>query len=420
MSSNSNLSKLNALYVLPCMVDSTKQINTSELDLDVVFTHDISTIKYIFTYFRNRINKLKSNISNYDKMRDWDKMKKITNEYELIFISNSHYYNNSICKYIPVSRSYFKMKEIMYNFKNYIKYDKPLTTLHIAEGPGGFIEALHNMRKHFQPFISKKDHYFGLTLAPNEEFVPSWDKIKKKIQNNLNNGNIHLSYMDLYNQKTIQKLDNTFNTESHRVIDIATADGGFDYSKDYIEQETASIHIILSEIMTMLRYLKSNGVMIVKLFDIFSLHHMKLLYLTSLCFEKCFLFKPTTSRPANSEKYLICVNHIPKHSKPIMEKLLKIHKEWNDKQGKTNTQINYLEDFTKLKVPKEFIHGLNQYCDNFTKYQANYLKSTFKLIDEPLSRDEYNKRIKEQVKYASLWCKYHNEELNNDSAYMKK
>ena len=40
----------------------------------------------------------------------------------------------------------------------------------------------------------------------------------------------------------------------------------------------------------------------VKVFDMFTLFSVGLFYLLSLCFRRIALFKPVTSRPANSER----------------------------------------------------------------------------------------------------------------------
>ena len=46
----------------------------------------------------------------------WDKSKKLSNEYELIHLPNKKMRGQSIAKYEPLSRSYFKLWEMIVDF----------------------------------------------------------------------------------------------------------------------------------------------------------------------------------------------------------------------------------------------------------------------------------------------------------------
>lgn len=49
-----------------------------------------------------------------------------------------------------------------------------------------------------------------------------------------------------------------------------------------------------------------GGNFICKLFDIFTPFSVGLIYLLRTCFQEISIHKPNTSRPANSERYVIC------------------------------------------------------------------------------------------------------------------
>ena len=49
-----------------------------------------------------------------------------------------------------------------------------------------------------------------------------------------------------------------------------------------------------------------GGNFVCKLFDIFTPFSVGLVYLMYLCFDRICLHKPVTSRPANSERYMVC------------------------------------------------------------------------------------------------------------------
>ena len=150
--------------------------------------HQDITIKYENTldndYILNNslrvyLQEIKEEIDNvYEK---WDKYKKITNKYEFINtniqlekIKNNH----CVCSYKSISRSYFKLIEILHNFN--FEFNTKINSFHLAEGPGGFIEAMVNYRK------NKNDKYYGITLMTKDADVPKWNKIQDFLTRNKN------------------------------------------------------------------------------------------------------------------------------------------------------------------------------------------------------------------------------------------
>ena len=125
------------------------------------------------------LNSVKQQIMNY--ISDWDDVKKITNPYEYIHTNIPHT-KCAISKIKPISRSFFKMIEICNNFKifNNIKTEN-INSYHLAEGPGGFIEAFVYLRQ------NPKDNYYGMTLIDGTNTkVPGWKKAELFLHNNKN------------------------------------------------------------------------------------------------------------------------------------------------------------------------------------------------------------------------------------------
>ena len=54
-------------------------------------------------------------------------------------------------------------------FENYKNIN--ISTFHLAEGPGGFIEATSFLRK------NPEDKYYGMTLLSDDVNVPGWKKV---------------------------------------------------------------------------------------------------------------------------------------------------------------------------------------------------------------------------------------------------
>ena len=71
----------------------------------------------LFNKYYKIVSTEKEKIDKLENNENWDKMKKIGNPYELIYTTyNKKRKNDSISQHIPISRSYFKMWEIFYNF----------------------------------------------------------------------------------------------------------------------------------------------------------------------------------------------------------------------------------------------------------------------------------------------------------------
>lgn len=71
-------------------------------------------------------------------------------------------------------------------------------------------------------------------------------------------------------------------------------------------QEILTKRLYVCQCYTALNSLRANGHFLTKLFDLFTPFSVGLIFLMYHCFEKITILKPNSSRPANSERYLIC------------------------------------------------------------------------------------------------------------------
>lgn len=333
------------------------------------------------------LSKCKSGIKNND---EWDKTKKLGNPYELIHISNRSNYN-SIAKHSPVSRSYFKLWEILNDYAGILP-DRPAITASLAEGPGGFIEAIRDFRRNDS---NRHDELYGITLESTNKYVPGW---------NIEGAGIQLSYGNIYDQADIMK----FIAKIPEGVDLLTADGGFDYSVDFNNQEQQSYRIIFSELTAGLIMQKLGGTMVCKVFDIFTEFTVKMLYLLYCLYDRIYIVKPKTSRPANSEKYILA-----KGFKGIDAALLQSMKDilfnWNDD----------IVNLTGIEVPKEFAKRLEEYNREYVKNQIYYLNSIIDLVANKPTKMMYKNIIRKQAENAVDWCNKYNMIINTDSKYLK-
>lgn len=240
----------------------------------------------------------KMKIGEFYTNKKWDKFKKQTNFFELIFTTGHHL--PSLSSYLPISRSFFKHWEILHDFKDALAF--PATGMRIAclaEGPGGFIESFVHYRK------QNTDKIFGVTLISSDRCVPMWKLSKSMIEK----ANITLLYGkdktgSLYKKENVDDYVEKIGPAS---CDYITADGGFDFSNNFDNQEEISMQLISSEIYTALRLQKKGGAFLLKIYDINLLSTKKLLWILKQNYETLNFIKPLTSRPANSEKYILCI-----------------------------------------------------------------------------------------------------------------
>lgn len=356
----------------------------------------IKTKKVIlFNDYYKELKKTKEKIDNLDDTLDWDNSKKLTNPYELVYIKNKNY-NNSITKFKPVSRSFFKLIEINNKFELVKNFN--LTISCLAEAPGGFVEALYYKYK------KSNLNIYGISIYPSTTKIPSWNKLNNIIRSK----KIKLLYGNLYKKESIKKYLLNFNNYKANLV---TADGGFDFSKNFNEQELDSHHIIFNEIMVSILILKKGGNFICKIFDIFNLFTVQIIYLLNSLFKEVYLYKPNTSRTANSEKYIICKSFIGGDNK-LYNNCKRLILEIDNKLIKNkNIKLN-------INVPNDFIHLINKYNKKYIEQQIFYLNKTLDIINKKYNNIEFNNMRKQQIKNGIKWCKDNDMEINQKSIYI--
>lgn len=348
------------------------------------------------------LNIEKNKIDSYYNNNLWDKLKKFSNQYEFIYTTSYVNDYKNIANINPISRSFFKLWEILYDFKFIIPHNiKNLKTAHIAEGPGGFIECIYKYLVKNKINISTEIH--GITLLSGDRNIPKW-KIRK---NFIDKFNIKLNNKD-DTSGDLYKIDNintfiknvSLTSDNTNCCDFVTADGGFDFSENYNTQENDFIIFLICEIYIIFNILKDNGNAVIKLYDIYSRNSMKILYILTLFFDEVFIIKPFSSRPANSEKYVLC------KSFKISNENLDRYKE-RFKNIIVTQNLNLLDD----SIPYKFIKLISEYNKFYTERQILYIRNTLSLIEKINNNEIFDTKLflKElyntNKKYAVNWCK---------------
>ena len=347
-------------------------------------------LNFISNTLNEYLLKAKGRIEQYQN--DWDIIKKYINPYEFIH-TTVPYCKTSVCKYKPVSRSYFKFIEMnsLLGLTDTFPLNIPINSFHLAEGPGGFIEAIANTRK------NKNDKYTGMTLLSTDTNVPGWKKSNDILKRNPNiyieageseDGNILIPENYVFCQN---KYGNSMN--------IITADGGFDFSIDFNMQEAMSSKLILAEALYAITLQKRAGHFILKIFDNFTRFTCELIYLLSMFYEKVYIVKPNTSRYANSERYIVCKNFKYHNTSSLTTTFRDILRNISE-----NDYINHIFRFD---LPYIFTTRIEEINAIIGQQQIECIVNTLNLINHKNKNDKLEQLKNNHINKSTNWCVKH-------------
>ena len=236
---------------------------------------------------KSHVDAYKNQIGTIPQRFKWRQAVKYTNPYENV---------GNCWGLVKISRAYWKLLEVTTDFGLLFDNVKELNALLLCEGPGGFVEMVQELRA----YQNKGLNWTGITLKntnndPNlPDFVPVLYSDKER-------GTI------VYGEDGTGDLTHVCNIKSlPRNQQLVTADGGFDVSNDYDSQETQSFHLLFAQSISALYTQSLGGSFVMKMFETDTQAMVDLIYLMAMHYNSVYITKPNTSRPCNSERYLVC------------------------------------------------------------------------------------------------------------------
>jgi len=420
---------------------------------------------------------IKAQIEKYQDA--WDNIKKFTNPYEYIHTNISGNKTN-ISKFRPLSRSFYKMIEIIKNHTflsqlNHTIITRPdtkmgINTFHLAEGPGGFIEAISYLRgQEFLSMIKEEntkvvttsaqyvntilpdssiqilkrntelhdevmkdleqlrisrrifenqkithdssgngsgysqitycnDRYYGMTLINDDPICPGWKKTRAFLENHPN------VIIETGADKTgnLISLDNFKHCamKYQNKMNIITADGGFDFSVDFNNQENMATQLILCEVFYALAMQKQGGTFILKIFDVFHKVTVDILYLLCYYYNSVSIMKPHTSRIANSEKYVVCQGFKIADSSKLIEQFSKLFESLSSSSERILSIIPQEHDLY-------FINKIEEMNAMVSFQQIDNITSTLSIITNHRNTEKLEHYKKSNVNRCIAWCEHY-------------
>lgn len=339
------------------------------------------TIAYVET--------LKESIQPYDQTDTWDLAKRITNPYELIYTTSSRLpLPKSTCCLQPLSRSFFKMVEILTQLSFFDRHRTgKLKSLHLCEGPGGFLEAFLHMAKEKN---LQEPSVYAMTLKSTHTIIPGWKRATTFLQKHKN---IHI----LYGPTRTGNIYEAGNQEEcvqavgKGGATLVTADGGFDFRDDFYAQEKAIFRLIVSSALTAIRAVAIGGDIVLKFFDCHSQATRDLVAILGSCFQQWTLYKPVTSRPCNSEWYFL-----GKSAKFQKMSAIPILTSVRD--------ILETETLSHILLSNPLNETIRRLQHNRTEKQVESLKKVLTFCKEPHTQGDIDTLWNTQRRMSIQWC----------------
>ena len=330
----------------------------------------------------------------------WDSVKKYTNPFEFIHtaIPNCKSYT-TVSKLRPLSRSFYKMIELYATFFNPSGDPPHMTSFHLAEGPGGFIEALTHIRS--QQHDVQHDVHYGMTLLNQDASCPGWRKSKNFLEAHRNRVRIESGADGTGNIISLANFDHCVSKYKNS-CHLITADGGFDFSCDFNNQEFMVSRLLAAEMGFALALQKTGGHFILKVFDTFAKPTIDVLCVLCNLYKEVFVSKPCTSRHANSERYIVC-----KHFRLACSDTLLPH---------LRAMFNQLEDFPQnvamaSLLPLEhdiyFLNKIEECNAIIGQQQMETINATIHLIINKGHAEKLESMKRHNMMKCVSWCDKH-------------
>lgn len=329
-------------------------------------------------------------------IKDFDNKKKVylvTNPFEIEIDKYEKSIKNIIesdlnIKDKIVSNDFYKLWEIMFMFDLFNISDTTISSAHFLEN-GSNIQSIMNFR---EKYYKTKDKYY---LIKYENFK------ENKFLNE--------------NDKKISTISVTDSIKEK--IDLITIGSNVTYENDNENTIESEYHIpLLKNIINSVKIQKKGGSLVIKIFETYTDVTVKILSILLSLYDKVFITKPLTSKPSQTEKFIVCNGFKLSDSSGVLKKLEKIEEiiNRNPKLKLSDLFMDYEVDF-KLKIR---LIKINQLTSNLV------FKSLGKIVNFINSQDYYgdtyeNYRI-EQIDANKFWLDTFLPEAKNFKELKKK
>ena len=155
--------------------------------------------------------------------------------------------------------------------------------------------------------------------------------------------------------------------------------------------------LLFAQIAFALAIQKHDGHFVLKIFDCFYAATIDLMYLLTSFYKTVYIAKPQTSRPGNSEKYVVCKGFRFVSAESYLPHLRRVFSDMEQ------SNIPFVRRFLSVPIPFYFSVRIEEYNSIFGQQQIENIHTTLSLIDKPPKQDRIDYLIKTNVSKCIHW-----------------
>ena len=276
------------------------------------------------------------------------------------------------------TQAWTKMHEVLFQFDVVPKDGKSFKSVHLCEAPGAFISSVNHFIKTHRKNVQW--YWWATTLNPYYEGNDLDVMIADDRVLSLTLPNWYFGIDDTGNCMDVENmfgLINFIGTE----VDFVTADGSINCQDKPDEQESIVTDLHFCEIVTAMNLLSQGGKFVLKVFTFFEHASVCMIYLLNAVFGEVHIFKPATSKPGNSELYIVCLDYVGRNA--VKDYLPVLHKNFSENVFDSRN-LFFVDD-----IPKSFIDELQDCAYMFTTLQSETIRRNISLYENPTYEDNH-------------------------------
>uniref|UniRef100_A0A182JZC2 Cap-specific mRNA (nucleoside-2'-O-)-methyltransferase 2 n=1 Tax=Anopheles christyi TaxID=43041 RepID=A0A182JZC2_9DIPT len=345
---------------------------------------------------KRRLNEVKNRLNDFE-ISDWHQHTRKRSS--LLPILNELRYR---IKAEFVTQAFAKLYECVSAYELIDPQQHELYSVHLCEAPGAFVTGLnHFIRLHCAP--RTKWSWFACTLNPYYEgncpgnMIPDDRFILHTLNSWCFGADGTGDIMVRENRDAIIKRGQRFP-----MVHLVTADGSIDCLNVPEEQEERVARLHLAETVLALGLLSRGQHFVLKMFTLFEHSSVSLLFLLNHSFNELHVFKPCTSKPGNSEVYIVAKHY--RQPDGIEQYLDKIY---------TNLQNDTNAIFNRNTVPEAFLEQLRTCTTQFVQWQTDVIESNIRFYRASDPLEDQRLTIFKQTILEIFFTQYHITPIRN-------
>lgn len=184
-------------------------------------------------------------------------------------------------------------------------------------------------------------------------------------------------------------------TEDNLGAHLIMCDGGLCVKNN--NQEIISKQLYLCLVLLAVGVIRPGGNALLKVFDLYTPFSVGLVYILTKCYQKVSITKPASSRPANSERYIVCQNRMHGDNM-FLSYLLSISQVlWENRQGEHD--INHIISLKTMQDDTKFYNFICKSNNDLARRQIGGLQSLIGI----LNGTHQQMRVDRKLVQDTLW-----------------